>query len=124
MYKESMRTKEYYVNEEKTVEILESGILIKSAQDFLDLLGEAGSRNIIIQKENVNEDFFDLSTRIAGDILQKASNYKIKLGIVGEYSHYKSKSLKDFIMESNKTKQILFVDSVSEVLRIWRSVDS
>ena len=68
-------------------------------------------------------DFFDLSTKIAGDILQKVSNYNKRLAIIGDYSNVKSKALKDFIYESNKTKQVIFVDEVEEALRIFKSCE-
>ena len=53
---------------------------------------------------------------IAGEILQKFSNYRVQLAIVGNFSKYSGKSLHDFIYESNKGGQIHFVNSVSEAL--------
>jgi hypothetical protein len=40
------------------------------------------------------------------------------LAIVGDFSKYASKSLKDFIYESNKGKQINFVASQAEGLNV------
>jgi hypothetical protein len=73
-----------------------------------------GADNIIIEKKNICIEFFDLSTGIAGEILQKFSNYRVRLAIVGDFSLHSSKSLKDFINESNRVGRILFVDSVEE----------
>lgn len=64
---------------------------------------------MIVRKMNVTEDFFDLKTRIAGEILQKYTNYKMKLAIVGDFGVYASKSLRDFIFESNKGTQVFFL---------------
>ncbi|MDO4771844.1 DUF4180 domain-containing protein, partial [Porphyromonas sp.] len=61
-------------------------------------------------------DFFDLKTKIAGDILQKFSQYQMPLVIVGDFSKYKSKSLNDFIFECNKGKQINFVRDLGSAL--------
>ena len=36
-------------------------------------------------------------------------NYGIRIAIVGDFSEYKSKALKDFIYESNKGKYFFFV---------------
>jgi hypothetical protein len=55
---------------------------------------------------------------MAGEILQKFSNYRVKLAIVGDFSKYSSKSLADFIYESNKGKHINFVATKTEALKV------
>lgn len=85
---------------------------IRNAQDALELLMNChyqGSNRIIIQEENLEPEFFDLKTKIAGEILQKFSMYDGYLAIVGDFSKYQSKSLHDFIYESNKLRRINFV---------------
>jgi hypothetical protein len=62
-----------------------------------------------LKKKMLEEAFFDLRTGIAGDILQKASNYRIRLAIVADFTKYVSKSLQDFMYESNQANQVLFV---------------
>ena|SRR5574344_1230798 len=57
-----------------------------------------------------------LSTRIAGEILQKFINYQFKFAIVGDFSGYTSKPLKDFIYESNKGRDIFFVSSEEDAI--------
>jgi hypothetical protein len=57
-----------------------------------------------------------LKTTLAGDILQKFSNYNVKLAIVGDFSIYTSQSLRDFIYESNKTGRIRFVNTIDEAI--------
>jgi hypothetical protein len=91
------------------VEIIDDTLIIKGIDDALGLLCESNCSSIILRKENFAEEFFDLSTGIAGEILQKFSTYRKRLAIVGDYENIPSKALKDFIYESNKTKQILFV---------------
>lgn len=94
--------------------------VITDAQSALDLLMSAkysiGTKNIIIPKKLVTEDFFVLSTGLAGEILQKIINYGGRIAICGDYSHYTSKPLKDFIYESNKGKDVFFVSSLDEAL--------
>jgi hypothetical protein len=103
-----------------TVALLETREqVIQDVDDAVDLMGNAsyqGASAVILYEENFDARFFDLSTRIAGDILQKFSNYRMKLAIVGDFSKYKSKSLRDFIRESNKNRHILFVNSMAEGL--------
>lgn len=94
--------------------------LITDAQSALDVLMsakyEAGTKNIIIDKKLVAEDFFILSTGLAGEILQKYINYGGRIAIYGDYSRYTSKPLKDFIYESNKGKDVFFASSEDEAV--------
>lgn len=75
-----------------------------------------GYDRIIIYEQNLTSDFFDLKTKMAGEILQKFSNYRMRLAIVGDFSKYTSKSFNDFKFECNKAKQIHFAGSLDEVL--------
>jgi hypothetical protein len=42
------------------------------------------------------------------------------MAIIGDFENIKSKTLKDFIYESNKTKQIIFVKTIEEALKIFK----
>jgi len=75
-----------------------------------------GSSTMIIQDRSLHPDFFDLKTRVAGEILQKFSNYRMRLAVVGDFSIYKSNSLQDFIRESNRMGTIFFVGTIDEAL--------
>ncbi|HKM21291.1 MAG TPA: DUF4180 domain-containing protein, partial [Lachnospiraceae bacterium] len=78
---------------------------VQSALDFMMSVNyETGSHYIVLNKEAITPDFFVLSTRLAGDILQKFVTYQFKFAIVGDFSGYTSKPLKAFIYESNKGK--------------------
>ena len=77
---------------------------------------ETDCDKLIVYKPCVADDFFVLSTGVAGEILQKFINYHKKIAIVGDYSEYTSKPLKDFIYESNKGNSIYFVSSIEEAL--------
>lgn len=100
-------------------EILPASEMINSSEDMLDIMADAGYNGctgLIIYADTLNKDFFDLKTRLAGDILQKFSNYRMKLAIIGDFSDIKSKNLRDFIRESNNTGTINFVSSVEEAM--------
>jgi len=103
----------------KIAELISDLPIINSAEDGLDLVGNLyyqGFDSLLIQEKNITPAFFDLKNGIAGEILQKFSNYRIRLAIVGDFSKYPNKSINDFIYESNKGGQINFVKSVSEAL--------
>ncbi|RYY37727.1 MAG: DUF4180 domain-containing protein [Sphingobacteriaceae bacterium] len=114
-----MQIKEHIINNRQIGEVLADDIIINKIEDGTDLLGNVyyqGFDAAIIYAKNITPDFFDLKTRIAGEILQKFSTYRMPLAIVGDYSVYTSKSLADFIYESNKGKHVNFVASVDEAL--------
>jgi len=98
-------------------ELRTRSIAINSADDALDLIGNSGylgADGIIIYKSSLHESFFDLKTGLAGEILQKFSNYKMSLAIVGDYENIESKSMKDFIFESNKVGRIIFPKTLDD----------
>ncbi|MCI9510004.1 MAG: DUF4180 domain-containing protein [Angelakisella sp.] len=78
---------------------------------------ETGAERIALDKKLVCEDFFILSTGVAGEVLQKYINYHVKLAVYGDYSRYTSKPLHDFLYESNQGKDFFFVDTKEEALR-------
>lgn len=98
-------------------EIVSEDIVISEVQDALDLMADcrySGNDGIILYESQIIPEFFDLKTGIAGEILQKFSTYDMQLAIIGDFSKYTSKSLRDFIYESNKTGRINFVGSLEE----------
>lgn len=100
-------------------ELTDNTFIISEVQDILDLFGNLGTidcNNIIIRESNLHRNFFKLETRLAGDILQKFSNYKIRLAIIGDFSKYKSKALHDFIRESNKGNLVFFVNNIESAI--------
>ena len=87
--------------------------MIHDAQSALDFMMSAcyndNSAHIAVNKELLCDDFFVLSSGVAGEVLQKAVNYKMKIAIVGDFSKYTSKPLKDFMYECNNGKDVFFV---------------
>jgi len=102
------------------VEVLSDAVVIKTAQDGLDLLGDAyyqGYDKMILHMKNITPSFFDLKNGLAGEVLQKFSNYRVRLVVLGDFSQFYSKSLNDFIRESNNGKLINFLQSRDEAIR-------
>lgn len=114
-----MEIKTHNIDNTKVAEIITDKVILRSTEDGLDLLGNLyyqGFDKIIIHEKNITPEFFDLRTKIAGEILQKFAQYQMSLIIVGDFSKYKSKSLNDFIFESNKSQQINFIKDLSNIL--------
>ncbi len=97
------------------------GAVLTDARSALELAmsvrHDTGAERIAIDKRLVCEEFFILSTGLAGEVLQKFVNYHVKAAIYGDYSRYTSKPLRDFIYESNKGRDFFFVETREEALR-------
>lgn len=78
---------------------------------------QTGASSLILDKRAVCEEFFILSSGLAGDVLQKYINYHIRAAIYGDYSRYTSKPLKNFIYESNNGKDFFFTATKEEAVQ-------
>lgn len=103
----------------KIAKVLSESIVISTIEDALNLMADIyyhGYDAIVLRQKNITPEFFDLKTGIAGEILQKFSNYRMRLAIVGDFVSYSSKSFNDYIFESNKNRQINFVGSLEDAI--------
>ena len=115
-----MEIKIHTIDNRKIAEIISDDIVLQTVEDAVDLIGNMsyqGFDKLIIHEENMIPDFFELKNKIAGNILQKFSQYSMPLAIIGDFEKYESKSLNDFIFESNKGNQINFVTTVKDGLK-------
>ncbi|WP_307392596.1 DUF4180 domain-containing protein [Bacillus horti] len=94
--------------------------IVEHVQSALDLMAtvqyEADSNLMVLNKTVLSSLFFELKTGIAGEILQKFINYRVKVAIVGDFSMYQSNALKDFIYECNNGQDIFFVPDEQEAI--------
>tara|TARA_R110002020_G_scaffold251773_2_gene465561 strand:+ start:1725 stop:2093 length:369 start_codon:yes stop_codon:yes gene_type:complete len=115
-----MEIKKHHFNGSEIAEVISTELIIQNTEDALDLMGNLyyqGYDKIILHRKNITPGFFDLKNKMAGEILQKFSNYRVRLVIVGDFLGGTSQSLKDFIYESNKGKQVNFLSSTGEALK-------
>ncbi|MGI6501878.1 MAG: DUF4180 domain-containing protein [Anaerostipes sp.] len=115
-----MKTEVIRKNNENIAVVNSNEQIITDVQSALDLIMtvkyETGCTNLAINKTAITEDFFVLSTCLAGEILQKFINYGVRFAIYGDFSKYTSKPLKDFMYESNRGKDIYFQPNVSRAI--------
>ncbi|MBG6118621.1 MULTISPECIES: translation elongation factor Ts [unclassified Sphingobium] len=102
------------IGNERVFEISLRGPKLRDDRDAVDLINAAwsgGATIIALPVERLSTDFFPLSTRKAGAILQKFSNFGTRVAIVGDISSELSASsaLRDFVYESNHRGQVVFV---------------
>ena len=104
----------------RVYEVPAHGSELRTGQDAVDLMSAASEHSaafIAIPVERLGDDFFELRTRIAGEIAQKFVMYGARVAIVGDISQRiaASKSLAAFVDESNRSYDLWFVDNLEEL---------
>ena len=108
------------INGKAIAEVVSDTIIVFETEDALDIMANAsymGSGKIILYERNINPEFFDLKTGLAGEILQKFSTYGVSLAIIGDFDTYSSKSLNDFIRESNRYGHVNFTATLDDAIK-------
>ena len=110
------------VTERRGVPVLvcgDEGAPIAGRQDALDVIGAAFARAdvVAVPAGRLDERFFTLRTGLAGEIMQKFVNYRIRLVVVGDISARvaASTALRDLVTESNRGNQVWFVADLDEL---------
>jgi hypothetical protein len=90
---------------------------IGSERDASDLIGDAlsvGASEIAIPVSRLHPEFLNLSSRMAGLMIQKFTNYRLKVAFVGDISEAlaRSEALRAYVIESNRGKGVRFVDQL------------
>ena len=90
------------------------GPVLASERDAIDVIGDTYGQEVdmvVFPAETLTDDFFWLSSGLAGAVLQKFQNYRLRVAIVGDVARFtaESSSLRDFIRESNLRGQMVFV---------------
>ena len=70
----------------------------------------------MLREKNMPKSFFDLSTRIAGEFIQKIKIYRIKTAIIITDIENKSEYFKDMLTEENTKGDIGFFLSEADAI--------
>src|SRR6266851_2229260 len=97
----------------RVLELGPAGAPIAGDRDAADLVGaafETRARLIVIPVARLCDDFFRLASGVAGSVLQKFVNYRLRVVIVGDLSGHvaRSETFKDFVEESNRGSAVWF----------------
>ena len=60
----------------------EHGISIQSRDDVSDAVGASLGRGLIISEDDLGQDFFNLRTGLAGELIQKFVNYRTRVAVI------------------------------------------
>ncbi|MFF0309828.1 DUF4180 domain-containing protein [Streptosporangium sp. NPDC004379] len=86
---------------------------VATTQDALDLVGAAflGAQVVAVPASRLDERFFSLGTRFAGEVLQKFVNYRLRLAVIGDISRHlaSSSALRALVHESNLGDHVWFL---------------
>ena len=87
---------------------------IAAEADANDIIGSTYGLDVdllAIPADRLADDFFWLSSGLAGAVLQKFQMYGFRVAILGDVSRFtaESPSLRDFIYESNRRGQVTFL---------------
>ncbi|WP_266157868.1 DUF4180 domain-containing protein [Dyella silvatica] len=105
----------------------QAGELIANERDIDNLIGATWGlpvAMVVIPVARIAPAFFRLQTGLAGVLVQKFTNYRLRVAIVGNMASQieKSAAVRDFIAESNRGQMIWFLPD-EEALRTRLAID-
>ena len=101
----------------KVAELLEG--VIASERDATDVVGNAsylGADHVVLTAAQLGPDFRDLSSGLAGAVVQRFVNYGLRLVVVGVDAETGSESWRAYVRESHRGSQVWFVADREEAL--------
>jgi hypothetical protein len=104
-----------------TLHLDADGPRIRTAQDAMDLIAITfvpdGAETIVVPVARLDPDFFQLSTGVAGEVVQKFVNYRRRLVVVGDVTEHvaRSDAFRDWLREVNRGHYLRFVATDAEV---------
>jgi hypothetical protein len=102
------------INGVRVLELAAEGPKVRNATDLISLVFEHDVSLVAIPAGRLDEDFFKLSTGVAGEIVQKFANYRLRLAILGDISAHvaQSNALRGFVVEANRNHQLWFLEDL------------
>jgi hypothetical protein len=95
------------------------GPVLDGEQAALDLIGATFGRAdlVAVPVARIAPEFFALTSGVAGAVVQKFVNYRVRLAVVGDVSRFvaESTALRDFVREANRGGQTWFVADEAEL---------
>ena len=115
-----LSTKFYELHGVRVLECVPDGAKLQTYNDAVELIGKSFENLatlIVIPVECLDDEFFQLKTRIAGELIQKFVQYRRRLVIVGDISGFlaQSSALRAFVNESNRGKEVWFLASLEDL---------
>ncbi|WP_054975647.1 DUF4180 domain-containing protein [Paenibacillus sp. A3] len=90
---------------------------LRTGQDTLDLIAaciEHDTNLLVVHAETLSDDFFNLRTGLAGEMLQKFVNYRLKTAIIITNELIVKGKFKELLAEANKGNDFRVFGSAGE----------
>jgi PadR family transcriptional regulator, regulatory protein AphA len=98
-------------------------MIIANEDDALELIGfcgENGTQRLLVHADNLPAEFYDLHTRLAGNILLKLSNYQIILAAVIPNEKIGTGHFYEMVLETNRGREFRVFNTRDEAVK-WLS---
>lgn len=100
--------------EQNILRLSADGPALGDGPEILDVIGDAfGLRAevVVVPVERLDPDFFRLRTGVAGAIVQKFANYRLRLVVLGEgpATGESTGPVEDWMREANRGRELWFV---------------
>ncbi|MFF4255810.1 DUF4180 domain-containing protein [Streptomyces sp. NPDC001663] len=104
----------------RVLRLASDGPLLDGERAALDLIGDAMGQDaelVAVPAERVADEFFRLRSGVAGAVMQKFVNYRVRLAVVGDVSRHvtESSALRDFVHETNQGRQVWILADFDEL---------
>ena len=106
------------MDRDRVTQVPADGPLLRTGGDAIELMyADEDADWIAVPMQRLDPAFFDLSSGIAGEFVQKFVNYQRRLAIVGDISEAleRSTALRDFVRECNRGHHLRFVAGIDEL---------
>ncbi|WP_048796990.1 DUF4180 domain-containing protein, partial [Serratia sp. 506_PEND] len=106
------------VHDLRLVVFAEAGPLLKDENDvslFIAPAFEHEAGMIALPVNRLDAAFFQLKSGIAGAVLQKFINYRLRVALLGDITPWlaQSNALQDLVREANRGEQVWFLPSLA-----------
>jgi hypothetical protein len=101
----------------KLVVASERGISIRSRDDISDAVGASLGRGLILSEADLGPDFFDLRTGLAGELMQKFVNYRVRVAIIVPLPDDHGERFAELAHEHATHPTVRFVRSLDEAMQ-------
>ncbi|HGM7717115.1 TPA: DUF4180 domain-containing protein [Serratia marcescens] len=108
------------IHDRRLVVFAEAGPPLKDENDVSPFIAPAFEHDagmIALPVNRLDAAFFQLRSGIAGAVLQKFINYRLRVALRGDITPWlaQSNALQDFVREANRSEQVWFLPSLAEL---------
>lgn len=95
----------------------EAGIEVRSFEDIPDVIGACfGAHSLLLTEQELSSDFFNLKSGLAGELMQKFTNYRLRVAIVVPDPSVYGERFVELAREHRTHRLIRFLPSVDDAL--------